>query len=155
MNKSGKSFFEFDEVEYFHKDITEDDTYLLMSNEKKNAYEQNLFDVLIGDFPNSISDSKISLRIKNAGYAKKKLDKSKLKSLEEIFIEKEVDEAIFSACINVYRDVLIFKRKKRVVGVAKICFDCMAYHIVGTNANTENFGQGGDYEKLATILMSK
>jgi len=36
--------------------------------------------------------------------------------------------------------------------MAKICFDCHQKHIVGTNANTEHFGQDGDYPKLLQIL---
>ena len=38
------------------------------------------------------------------------------------------------------------------MGTAKICFSCNANQIKGTNANTENFGQEGDFEKLEKIL---
>ena len=80
------------------------------------------------------------------------IDKSKFESIDKIFIEKSTLENIATACIHVYRDILIFKKEGKVIGTAKICFDCMSKQIKGTTANTENFGQDGDYEKLEKIL---
>ena len=57
-----------------------------------------------------------------------------------------------TACIPVFRDILIFKKNNKSIGIAKICFECEKSHIVGTNKNIENFGQCGDFSKLMNIL---
>ena len=87
-------------------------------------------------------------------------ERQKIKTLETLEqtlsqytqFEKSTLENIATACIHVYRDILIFKKEGKVIGTAKICFDCMSKQIKGTTANTENFGQDGDYEKLEKIL---
>ena len=78
-----------------------------------------------------------------------------IKAIDEIFTEKKHAEYYEFACIPIFRDVLIFKNKSKVVGIAKICFTCNNSVIVGTNANTEEFGMSGDYEKLSEILYEE
>ena len=85
-------------------------------------------------------------------FQKSEIDKSKFGEINKIFVEKTVNQIADYACIAVYRDILIFKKQNKTVGIAKICFECFKKQIIGTNANTENFGQDGDYEKLEKIL---
>lgn len=80
------------------------------------------------------------------------IDQSKFEQIDKIFREKIVFNKIETACIPWYNDILIFKKKGEIVGIAKINFDCGTNIIIGTNANTENFGQEGDYEKLKELL---
>ena len=80
------------------------------------------------------------------------IDKSKFIEINKIFVEKTVNKSMDYACPADYRDILIFKNKNKTVGIAKICFECFKNQILGTKANTENFGQDGDYEKLEKLL---
>lgn len=89
------------------------------------------------------------------GYSKSKIDSAKFDEINEIFREKKHEEVYGHACIYVYRDILLFKKKSKVIGIAKLCFDCDASVIIGTKVNTNEFGMNGDYEKLRKILWGK
>ena len=62
---------------------------------------------------------------------------------------------MFPACDAFYRAILIFKKKDKVVGVSKICFDCGLNWTIGSERNVMLFGQEGDYEKLEKLLQKQ
>ena len=86
------------------------------------------------------------------GYKKTTIDKTKNEHLNDIFSENNCSESFAAACIPVYRDIFIFKKNNKTVGIAKICFGCRLFHIIGTKKNLENFGQCGDFEKLEKLI---
>jgi len=107
---------------------------------------------IIGDIPQSMSDLSSLDKLVDVGYKKKSIEKSKFSDIQSIFSVKPTDEVVGTMCIYVYRDILVFKNKGKIVGVAKICFYCLGHKIIGTNANTNFFGQSGDFSKLSRIL---
>ena len=154
-NSKGEKYFEFDEIEYYKNDIEEDQIGELYDNQKKSTFDSLKMGVILGEIPNSISNTEFIQNLKSYGYTKSKIDSTKFNKIDEIFTEKNHSELYANACIYIYRDILVFKKKSKVVGIAKICFDCDANVIVGTKANTEEFGMSGDYEKLRKILRGK
>ncbi len=106
----------------------------------------------IGDIPDSSTDGAFIAMLEQVGYRKEVMASAKFKEIDGIFMEKQTSENLATACIPVYRDILVFKKEGKVTGVAKICFSCGAYQIKGTTAHTANFGQDGDYGKLERIL---
>ena len=118
----------------------------------KSKLEALKLGIILGDVPKTLSDLSFIHQLEKIGYKKATIPPSKFKNIDSIFMEKISQENIATACIYIYRDVLIFKKKNKVVGTAKVCFGCMANQIKGTTANTENFGQDGDYDKLAKII---
>jgi len=149
----GKKFFDYDAIDHYQTDFDELKIGELDDNKSKSEIDSLKMEIILGDIPHSISDLAFIEKVEKVGYKKSIVDKSKFKSIDEIFVEKTTLENIATACIYVYRDILIFKKQGKVVGTAKICFDCLADQIKGTTANTENFGQDGDYGKLAKILQ--
>ena len=149
---SGEKFFEYDAIDYYQTDFDELKIGELYDNKSKSKIDSLKMEIILGKIPNNISDLFFIEKLETVGYKKMIIDKSKFESIDKIFIEKSTLENIATACIYVYRDILIFKKDGKVVGTAKICFDCMSKQIKGTTANTENFGQDGDYEKLEKIL---
>jgi hypothetical protein len=111
-------------------------------------------EIIMGTTPRTSSDSSFIDNLKEFGYAKTNVDKSNFEDIDRIFTEKTVDKGLSTTCIPIYRDILIFKRHNQVIGTAKICFECMDSQIVGTNANTGNFGQDGDYSQLQKVLRN-
>lgn len=148
----GRKFFEYDAIDYYSNDIDESKIGDLYDNQSKSEIDSFKMEIILGDIPKSISDLDFIDKLAKVGYKKTQIDKSKFDSIDNLFVEKTVTENLATACIYVYRDILIFKKDDKVVGTAKICFDCMANQIHGTTANTENFGQEGDYERLEKIL---
>lgn len=147
-----KKYFEYDEIDYYAIDFDESKIRDLYNNQSKTEIDSFKMGIILGDIPKSISDLDFIDKLAKVGYNKAIIDKSTFDSIDEIFVEKTTTENIAAACIYVYRDILIFKKDSKVIGTAKVCFGCMANQINGTTANTENFGQDGDYAKLEKIL---
>ena len=152
---TGEKYFEYDEIEYYQNEIEEDQIEELYDNQKKSVKDSLKMGVILGEIPKSITDTNFIDNLKSFGYTKSKIEPKKFDKIDEIFTEKKHSESYATACINIYRDILIFKRKSKIIGIAKICFGCDANVIVGTKSNTEEFGMSGDYQKLRKILTEK
>ena len=152
---TGEKYFVYDEIEYYQNQIEEDQIGELYDNQKKSLKDSLKMQVILGETPKSISDTNFIDNLKSFGYTKSNIEPKKFDKINEIFIEKKHSEMYETACIYIYRDILIFKRKSKITGIAKMCFGCDASVIVGTKSNTEGFGMSGDYEKLRKILRGK
>lgn len=148
----GKKFFEYDAIDYYASNFDESKISDLYDSQSKSEIDSFKMGIILGDIPKSISDSTFIDKLSAIGYKKTSLDKSKFDSIDKIFVEKTTTENLATSCIYVYRDILIFKKESKIIGTAKVCFGCMAHQINGTIANTENFGQEGDYERLGKLL---
>ncbi|MBB4805990.1 hypothetical protein HNP38_001262 [Chryseobacterium defluvii] len=122
----GKVFFNYDQIDYYYAD----------ENEKTGRLVSG------------------KMYLEPAKYYKVRISESEFDGINNIFTEKTTTNNVYSKCMPVYRDILIFRKKGKPAGVAKICFTCGQNEIMGTFANTENFGQDGDYEKLRKILLN-
>lgn len=150
--ETGKKFFEYDEIVYYYNDIDEFKVEELFDKQSKSIDDSLKMGIIIGKIPMNINDLNFINKLEAFGYEKSFIDKSKFNEIDQIFIEKTNTNNVYTACLYVYRDILIFKKMGKVIGTAKICFGCMANEIIGTNANTGNFGQEGDYNILEKLL---
>ena len=151
----GRKYFEYDEIEYYNSEIEEEQVEELYDNQKKSTKDALKMGVILGEIPKSITDTSFVNNLETFGYTKSKITEKKFDEIDEVFTEKTHSETYDTACIYIYRDILIFKKKSKIIGIAKICFDCAANVIVGTKSNTEEFGMSGDYEKLRKIIRGK
>ena len=148
-----KKFFDYDEIDYyFNAQVNEDKLGDLSNNQSKSELDSLKMGIILGKIPKDISNLSFINVLEKIGYKKSSVDKSKFGDIDKIFVEKSAGVYQVRACIYIYRDILIFKKDKKVIGTAKICFGCKSNEIKGTNANTENFGQDGDYERLNNLL---
>ena len=145
-----KSFFDFDEIEYYHKNIAEEDLIKFLRAEEKLKTTQ-FSDIVINDYPKTVNENFYKLLAKN-GFTKLPLNSDKYQEINDIFSKSICLTGVANACVPIYRDILIFKKNKKTVGIAKVCFACQQHHIVGSRENTNNFGNCGDYEELESIL---
>ncbi len=152
--KYGDSFFQFDEIEYYHNEISEDEAMDLFDTQNKSQIDKLKFDIIIGEKPESLNNLEFINSLSQIGFTRSQINQSKFKEINQIFTEKTVYENYAAACVAVYRDILVFKNNKKIVGFCKLCFDCRLFRMIGTNANTENFGQDGDFEKLSNLLKN-
>ena len=152
---TGERYFDYDEIVHYKNDFEEDKIGDLYDNQKKTEIDAFRFGVILDNVPKTINDKDFLEKLESIGYNKTNVDSKKFKKIDEIFTEKKHDEVIESACVYVYRDILIFKKKSKIVGIAKICFGCGDSIILGTKSNTTEFGQSGDYWKLEKLLYNK
>lgn len=160
----GNYFFDFDEVNYYKIKIEDDPIYdaadrhrkRIMSKTKTSATaatdKDSLINGIILDYlPETVNDASFEKNLIEIGYTSKKLSKERFKELKEVFREKGINEGDV-ACIAIYRDIYVFKKKGKVSGVAKLCYDCEMSHFIGTSADTGNFGADGEFEKLKELV---
>jgi hypothetical protein len=148
----GETFFEFDEVDYYKSDIDEGEYGDQYDRAQNSKVDKLKFDIVFGDVPESINDTTFIKSMKKIGYSKKKIDSKDFAEFNKIFAEKTPIEGVTAACIPVFRRVLVFKNKGKVSGVAKICFSCHQYEIVGNLGSIESFGSDNDYESLGVLF---
>lgn len=152
--KNNYYYFDFDSIEYYTIEIDINDLLEVKKNPQiKNKEMRKLqFDIVTGSKPENFNDKSFIEDLIEIGFKKKELTTKQYKEIKEIFKEKPYELFAIAACAAIYRDILIFKEKEEIKGIAKICFECGQSQIMGTNKNTEAFGQSGDYSKLAEIL---
>ncbi len=151
----GKKFFDYDAIDYYLYDFDEAEIDMLYENQSKSLIDSFKNGIVLEDIPNSLNDLEFIKYLPKIGYTKKTIDSSMFNAIDQIFVEKFNTYNVATACIYIYRDILIFKKNDQVIGTAKICFSCMANQIKGSAAMIDNFGQEGDYDRLGELLRNK
>lgn len=151
-----EDYFEYDNLEYYYKNIDEDELYNLTVNSDSlkislKQKELNL-NIITRRYPENVNHKSFLKELIDYNYLKVKIKEKDFDFINEIFKENNCEGGVVMACAPIYRDVLVFYKENKVVGIAKICFGCRQSYIVGTTKNTENFGHCGDFEKLKSLL---
>ncbi len=102
--------------------------------------------------PDTMTKLELLADLEKIGYKKNIIGKGNYDKINSIFCERNHKESYATSCIAIYRDILVFKKSNKTIGVAKICFECEQNWIIGTDRNTMEFGMSGDYGKLYDIL---
>ncbi|GGG44148.1 hypothetical protein [Epilithonimonas arachidiradicis] len=150
--KSGKPFFDFDAVDYYSNDIDENIAMNLLNLQNNSELDKLKYDLIVGETPENINNNNFTDDIIKVGFKKSEIESKDFQSITQLFSESTERDGLYFTCIPIFRDILVFKKNKRIIGAAKICFGCNRNQIIGTKANTNNFGQGKDYEMLSLIL---
>lgn len=119
------SHFEFDAVEHFNTDHkrfeTEDES--IYTKVAQNQQEEILLNILISQ-ETSFKDTVLISRLEEVGFNKTKLSVVNVNELKKLFNPKKskYGETVF--CAPIFNDFLVFKKKNKIIGFAKICFSC-------------------------------
>ncbi len=148
----GKSFFSFDSVEYYTSNFHDSSLPDLNYDKLKSALDSLKKIVLLEEESNKISDFSLVNKLPKIGYEKKNIDKAKYSAIDSIFTETSKKREIWSGYPRIYRDILLFRKHDSLIGVAKICFSCSDSYVIGSSANTHDFGSTGEFGRLITIL---
>lgn len=152
-DSSLNKYFEFDEISHYRNEMPKSDIGNFLNNRSKSKIDSIKYDILFGDIPISLNDSTFTLKLKSLNAKENKIQRKYYKAIERIFSFKKHEETYGYGCIYVYRDILVFKKRKKITGVAKICFECLGSKIIGSKMNTSEFGMSGDYKRLEYILQ--
>ena len=147
-----KPYFQYDKVEHYFLDIDEEKIWVIEEKESKTDKEIKQLELLIQYTPDKLSDTIFIKDLEKIDFVKTEIQADKFEQLDKIFCERKHKNLITMPCIAYYRDILVFKKENKIIGIAKICFDCDQSVITGTTLNTSEFGQSGDYGKLYKIL---
>lgn len=147
----GKPFFTFDAIDYYKNDIDEN-TAMNLLDYRPTSLDSIRYNLIIDETSENISNEYFINNLTKAGFNKTEIKSEDFQKLAALFSEQHQREEIYFACIPIFRDILVFKKNEKVIGVAKICFGCNRNKIIASKSNTSNFGQGKDYELLSLIL---
>lgn len=152
------SYFQFDEIVYYRLD----ENFVDLNKDAKEVNTLDTtniavyqFNVINSSIPLDLNNNLLENKLKQIGYSKFEIPIKYYKEIDEIFSYKDYKDAFNVGCLPWYRDILIFKMENKIVGVAKICFQCGQHVITGTIGETQWFGNDGDYEKLEKILYQQ
>lgn len=147
----GPYYFDFDAIDYYTTSFPEEgkDVEEHLSKGGIDLREQVVFQSI----PKSIHDSLFVNSLEKIGFQKTTISDAETRNqIKELFREKSHRNPSFTACMPIFRDLLIFRKAGEIIGMAKICFDCGQSVIYGTTSDYTNFGQSGDYGRLWKIL---
>lgn len=145
-------FFLFDQIEYYHTTMSKKDLQTIELNEEKTRKEQALLQILTGNIPVSIKDTLFIKNMEILGFQKDTIDYKLNSKISHLFSFRETDEPVVTKCHSGFLDVLIFRKKTKIIGIAKINFECSTHQMIGERYNDSKFGQFGEYEELKKIL---
>lgn len=151
-NHSGKLFFDYDTIHHYSIIMDDSQVNELYDRKSDSTLDSLRYRIILDETPTTITDTAFLVNLEIIGYKKTIIDTAIHNEINSIFMEKKTEEILATSCIYIYRDILIFRNMGKISGMAKICFECMAHHIVGTEANTAYFGQNGGYARLQKIL---
>lgn len=152
MKSYCKPYFDFDELDHYFLNMSRETLSEIEQKKTKTYLEEKQSNWLRQYGPDSLPNAEVGYELTFAGYVKKEVPAAIFPVINNIFCERPHGPGPASGCIPEFRDILVFKKDKQLVGFAKICFTCHKHSIVGTNLDTSEFGQSGDYEKLFNIL---
>lgn len=152
--KGDLPFFHFDQIDYYYSDISREEETELGNNNERSRQEKALCQILYDRVPVSTLDTLFIKNMAILSFNKRTIDPKLNSKISHLFSLRTSEIQEVTACAPTYRDILIFRKKGKVIGVAKICFSCNQNHIIGARYDSSNFGQNGEYAALYNILQA-
>jgi ABC-type transporter MlaC component len=151
VKKKLRPFFDSDKIDHYCLGSS-DFEHLSNDDAKEVERKKEFSSFFYGYYPDSIPKQDFEKLLLKYQYKKSNLSIKQEKRIENVFSEKDSLQDTFAACIAEYRDIFIFKKKEKNVGIAKICFKCGRTQIIGSKINTEGFGLWSELDKLKKIV---
>lgn len=130
--KCDQTIFEYDLIEYYTLNLDNLDNRLLV---QKDTVKRKI----LNDYFKDIKDS-INLKHVEKYYIKSELNLQTLKFVKSYICKNNINSNNwFSECMPTFRDIMIFKRQSKTVGIIKICFECNISNVVSSEYNSEMF----------------
>ncbi|WP_129052818.1 hypothetical protein [Flavobacterium sp. YO64] len=152
--KELRPFFDSDEINHYFVDYTLESIIDFEEKSKKSKKHQEFEDLFMGYFPDSIPKRDFEEILISHNYKKSNLTIKQQKEIENVFSQKDSLQMSAYACVPEYRDIFIFKKKEKTIGIAKICFKCGRFQIIGSEIDTQYFGLFEELDKLHNIVRS-
>lgn len=151
----GKPYFDYDKIDFYSIDISEDSIMNLLSNKKD--LDTIKYSILSKSYAtnDTIYELKYLPFYEKVGYKKLELNQKCFGQLNKVFCHKTGGSPIALACIHNYRDILVFKKKNKEVAIAKICLSCMDINLNGIKVlSYEELGWEYDFDILDKVLKA-
>lgn len=153
VKKELRPFFNSDKIEHYYLNPTEKEfEHSVGENTEEIEKKKEFSSFFYHNYPNSIPKKDFEKLLLKYKYKKSNLSIKQQKQIAGIFSEKDSLKNDACACIAEYRDIFIFKKKGKTVGIAKICFKNARFQITGSKIDTEGFGLINELDRLKKIV---
>jgi len=152
VEKELTPFFDSDKIDHYYLNFSEEDFVKLTSKDPVTKKEKEFSNLYMRYYPDSIPKENFEKILLSHNYKKSNLSINKEKDIQNVFSAKDSLMTEGYACVAEYRDIFIFKKKEKIVGIAKICFKCGRYQIIGSKLDTSGFGLWSEFDKLKNIV---
>lgn len=151
--KELRPFFDADKIDHYYLNSDEREfEHAAGENPEEIEKKKEFSGFFYGNYPNTIPKKDFERLLLKYKYKKSNLSTKQEKGIENVFSEKDSLQDTFAACIAEYRDIFIFKKKEKTVGIAKICFKCGRVQITGSKLDVDGFGLWSELDKLKKIV---
>ena len=153
--KELRPFFDSDKIDHYYLDISEREfEYFASDNTTQKEKKKEFSNLFMGYYPDSIPKKNFENLLLKYKYKKSNLSLKQEKEIKNVFSEKDSLMNEGYACVAEYRDIFIFKKKEKTVGIAKICFKCGRFQITGSKLDVSGFGLWKELDKLESIVRT-
>lgn len=152
--KELRPFFDSDKIVHYYLNFSDDDFAKILMKENNTKMEKEFFDIYVHTFPDTIPQENFEKILLKHNYKKSSLTIKQQKDIQNVFSEKDSSPDSYASCAAEYRDIFIFKKKEKTIGIAKICFKCGRFQIIGSKLETNGFGLWSELDKLKSIIRS-
>ena len=152
VKKELRPFFDSDGTDHYYLDFSDDDFMKIIRKDRNTEKELELIALFVHHFPDSIPQENFEKILLKHNYKKSDLTIKQQKDIENVFSEKDSSPDSYASCAAEYRDIFIFKKKEKTIGIAKICFKCGRFQIVGSKLDVDGFGLWSELDKLKKIV---
>lgn len=123
VKKELRPFFDSDKIDHYYLDFSKREfEHSSNDNTAQKEKKKEFSGFFYGYYPDSIPKKDFEKLLLKYEYKKSNLSIKQEKKIENVFSEKDSLQTTFAACIAEYRDIFIFKKKEKTVGIAKILF---------------------------------
>lgn len=147
-----KSDFEFNQAMHYTISIEDSTLFDLASQDKLTDYEQLKIEVLLNNTPERLSDTLFIKELETIGFNKTQLNTEQVCQLQNLFSIENANTNRVNECINIYRDILVLKQDKQLIGIAKVCVECEAMQLITTEQHPLHLSSE-NYERLKDLMM--
>ncbi|RKR09966.1 hypothetical protein C8C83_1629 [Flavobacterium sp. 90] len=152
VKKELRPFFDSGKIDHYYLNFSDNDFMKIIRKETNTEKEKEFIDIYEFDFPDTIPQENFEKILLNHKYKKMDLTIKQQKDIQDVFSEKDSLMTEGYACAAEYRDIFLFKKKEKTVGIAKICFKCGRFQITGSKLDTNGFGLWYELDRLKSII---
>ena len=152
IKKELRPFFDSDKIDHYYVNYSLENIIEFDLRNKKSKKHKEFSDLFMGYFPDSVPEKDFEVTLLSHDYKKSTLSVRQQKEIENVFSEKDSLQTSGYACVPEYRDIFIFKKRQKIVGIAKICFKCGRFQIIGSKLDVSGFGLWSELDRLKNIV---
>lgn len=153
--KELRPFFDSDKIDHYYLNFSEDEFTKFIKKDNRTKKEEEFSNLFTGYFPDSLPKKDFEKTLLNHNYKKSNLSIKEQNEIEDVFSEKDSLKDYGYACVAEYRDIFLFKKQEKTIGIAKICFKCSRFQIIGSKIDVSGFGLWEELDKLKNIIRTK